>query len=456
MEQPHSQRHLSELSILGGILRWYDRPYLAGDVFAACSPSSFKHQDTRPIAESMLELSKSGMPIDVVTIAGLMSKNGSLGTIGGAGRLAEVVSEYGLMLLTESGIINEAKKLNSESRKDSAQQDIAAIVRQIQTDGVPAEDIAQELKKVADALEGEDSQDSASLDEQLDEYILNIDGDKRNVCPVCTPWRQINGILRGGVLPGELAILAARPSVGKSAFALNFAYSVACTGQSSIFQSLEMSRQQLLDRAVSSVGVIDVGKFRTGLNETDANRAKSAAASMRGKPLLIYDDTRVTVSDIKRRVRMAQRGPQRVGLVVIDYLQLLTPQDRSHSRERDVAEMSRELKLMAKDLSVPVLLLAQLNRKSEEGKRSPMLSDLRESGSIEQDADIVIFLHQARQTYDNPDEPVEVIVAKGRSSGVGKAHLIFNRKYQRFLDSSEQEFYDAVAEEKRDPYQCDL
>ena len=253
--------------------------------------------------------------------------------------------------------------------------------------------------------------------------------------------------MRGGILPGELAVLAARPSVGKSALALNMAYAVACSGNSGMVFSLEMSKQQLFDRLTANVGNIDLGRFREGLNAVERRKAKEAVAEMRGKSLVIFDDTGITVPEIRRRVRIAQRYHQQVSLVVVDYLQLVTPDDRKAPREQQVAQMSRALKLMAKDLCVPVLLLAQLNRKTEEGRRTPQLSDLRESGAIEQDADIVIFLHQARQAWQ-ADEPVQVIVAKGRSSGVGKAHLVFHRRLQRFMDSNETAYADAIREEE--------
>ncbi len=136
----------------------------------------------------------------------------------------------------------------------------------------------------------------------------------------------------------------------------------------------------------------------------------------------------------------------------MDYLQLVTPDDRKTPREQQVAQMSRDLKIMAKGLFVPVILLAQLNRKSEEGGRSPMLSDLRESGAIEQDADIVIFLHQARQSW-HPDEPVQVIIAKGRNSGVGRCNLVFRRKFQRFEDSSQVEYEQAIYAEREEANQ---
>jgi replicative DNA helicase len=214
------------------------------------------------------------------------------------------------------------------------------------------------------------------------------------------------------------------------------------------FFSLEMGQRQLIDRAVASVGGIDVGTFREGLSDKDRRIVRGALQAMRGKPIEVIDDVSVNVAEIRRRSRIIKRKYGSLGLVVVDYLQLMIPSkvSNSNSREQEVAAMSRGLKLLAKELCVPVLLLSQLNRKVEESRRTPMLSDLRESGAIEQDADIVIFLHQARSAVGNPDEPVQVIVAKGRSSGVGVEHLVFRRRIQRFEDSTMQEYQMAERE----------
>ncbi len=447
MITPQSERHVRELGTVAYILTAFNKPYVAGDFFAVCPPSAFVYRETKAIAESMALMAASGQEISLVSLVAAMRDAGTLRDMGVV-FLAELMQQFDYAVLTEVGLMQTAAEIVSDKRKDEALPQLTGILRHMQTGGASADAVAEDLRNVASSLEG-GNEHVVSLDRQLDEYETGLDSPERMARPVPTPWRTVNSILRGGILPGELAVLAARPSVGKSALALNMAYAVACSGNSGMVFSLEMSKQQLFDRLTANVGNIDLGRFREGLNAVERRKAKEAVAEMRGKSLVIFDDTGITVPEIRRRVRIAQRYHQQVSLVAVDYLQLVTPDDRKAPREQQVAQMSRALKLMAKDLCVPVLLLAQLNRKTEEGRRTPQLSDLRESGAIEQDADIVIFLHQARQAW-HPDEPVQVIIAKGRNSGVGRSNLIFRRKFQRFEDSSQAEYEQALCAEKEE------
>lgn len=439
-------QHQDELAVLGFILTRGDKPYIAGDVFSICPPKAFMHVATREIAEAAQQCAVLGSPCDVVGVVSALKESGKLKSIGGASVIGEIALDHGGNIWTESSLFDAVKSLASEWRKREAQTDIAGIVRNVQTVGVTAEQIAEDLRNAALSLEGNGGDCGQTFEEQITEYAESIENQKNAIKPLKAPWVCVNKILRGGILPGELVVLGARPSVGKSAFALNFAWSVACSGKKSVMHSLEMPRKQLFDRLVANVGGIDMGKFREGMSATERKLAVDAANSMRGKPFVVSDKTRVTVGDIRRTVRNEQRGGREVGLVVIDYLQLLTSQERNSSREREVADMSRALKLMAIELNVPVLVLAQLSRKGEDANRPPILSDLRESGAIEQDADIVVFLHQSRRAW-HPDEPVRVIVAKGRSSGVGQADLIFKRRVQRFEDAPQGAFEHAVRTE---------
>ncbi|MDL2315484.1 AAA family ATPase [Desulfovibrio sp. OttesenSCG-928-A18] len=349
-------------------------------------------------------------------------------------------------LITEASVMQAARMIAAEWAKESAYVDAGGAMEMMRNFGTDAGIAAELLYTAARKLESLDVADDTSLDAAIDAYLPLLAAEKQTR-PVRAPWNSLNAILRGGVLPGELTILAARPSVGKSAFALNWAWSVACSGKEAVFFSLEMGREQLLERLVSNAEGLDLGSFRYGLNDQEKARAQKSLAGLRGRPLYIVDDPKISVAEVRRRTRLVQRQDKNLGLVVVDYLQLMTPDDRKAQREQQVASMTRGLKLLAKTLGVPVLLLAQLNRKGEESGRDPILSDLRESGAIEQDADIVIFLHQARKRTWHPDEPVKFIVAKGRSSGVGRDSLIFRRRYQRFEESSDAVFAQAEREE---------
>ena len=448
MITPQNAQHHAELSILGYLLARNRRPYAAGDLFGICPAKAFLHTETRAIAEAVASLADSRAEIDLVGVVAALRDAGKLAGIGGAATVGVIAEQFGSHILTEAQLFASARELSDEHRKREAQPEVTGILRNVQTPGVPAGQIAEELRHAAMGLESGMADFAVPFAEQVDEYVAGLDSPERAAKPTKTPWESLNRVLRGGILPGELAVLAARPSVGKSAFALNLAFSVAASRRVAQIHSLEMGRQQLIDRLIANVGSVDVGAFRKGLNSAEQDKAKSAAMRIRGVALQVFDNPVAKVGDIRHRIRMAQHGGRDIGLVVVDYLQLMLPQEKSNSRERDVAEMSRALKCMAGELHVPILLLAQLNRKSEETKREPLLSDLRESGAIEQDADIVIFLHQARSVIGNPNEPVKVIVSKGRSSGVGSMYLEFQRLFQRFVDSWEKAFTDAVRQEE--------
>ncbi len=426
------------------------KPYVAGDILGIIRPEMCLSPQVKAVFQAVETVRVRGEEPDLVSVGRELAVMGAKGR-GGTNINADLVEfSMGSDLFSEPAAMLAARKIAEEHAKDLAVLDLGEAMAALGTFGAPVDLAVSGILRAKDALEGCGGNPLPDLSVMLDEYASGLD--KPTARPVPSPWTPVTRILRGGILPGELAILSARPSVGKSALSLNWAWSVACSGRTAQIHSLEMQRGQLIERLCANVGGIPLGDFRTGLTPKQKDLARGTLAKMRGVPLEVYDDTRCTVGEIRRRIRLSQRKGE-IGLVVVDYLQLLNPEHRSNSREREVAEMSRGLKQLAGELSVPVLLLAQLNRKSEEGKRKPMLSDLRESGAIEQDADIVMFLHQARSVGNwNPNEPVKLIVAKGRSSGVGEEDLIFRRPHQRFEESSEQAFAQAEKEDMARSY----
>ena len=452
LDQERAQaRATLEAQVAGSTIAWAARGAvdLPGDVLAVAPHSVFVWTKAKEVMQAISQTVTRGRNIDLISVAE------ELATIKGAictqADLVEMATKFD-SLITSFSVLEAAHALAEEHRKDKAIEALGNAYTALRSFGGPIDLPQQAIKEAAEALDAESSTSRFDFDFHLDGYAAGLESPDRALKPVPLPWGTVNKILRGGLVPGELVILAARPSVGKSAFALNVAYSASCYGTGVLFFSLEMPMQQLLDRVVANVGEVELGKFRQGLDEVNRERARAATRKMRGKPLYIVDSTRITVSEIRRRARIVQRKAG-LRLLVIDYLQLLTPGDSSVPREQQVAQMSRELKCLAGELKVPIILLAQLNRKVEESRRDPVLSDLRESGAIEQDADIVIFLHQARSAIGNPNEPVKVIVAKGRSSGVGSEFLEFHRKYQRFSDSEERVFKKVQDEEWQRVYQ---
>ena len=441
-----------ERRVAGAVLAWSAgsrrKPYLASDVLAVCPSRCFIGRETRVVMEAMRDVVEQGRDVDLISVVEALYRRAKDGQAPvHQADLAQWTVDAATMV-TESSVMEASAVVAGEWRKDEAAVEAERALQGMRAFGASAENPLADLRKAQEILESGHGTGEPDFDARLDEYEVNLTTE-RTVRPVQSPWANLNRILRGGILPGELCILAARPSVGKSALALNWAWSVACSGRSVPLFSLEMSREQLLDRLVANVGGIDVGAFRQGLSRVEREKALLTVQSLRGRRLDIVDEGHLTVGEIRRRVRIAQRRKTPVGLVAVDYLQLVRPDDMHIPREQQVAGMSRGLKMMAKSLGVPVLLLAQLSRKGEESNREPVLSDLRESGAIEQDADIVIFLHQARKrNLNNPDEPVKFIVAKGRSSGVGRDHLVFRRVIQRFEESTDEAFYAAQKEEE--------
>ncbi|MCG0314173.1 MAG: replicative DNA helicase, partial [Calditerricola sp.] len=243
--------------------------------------------------------------------------------------------------------------------------------------------------------------------------------------------------MTSGFQPSDLIIVAARPSVGKTAFALNIAQNVGIRGETVAIFSLEMSAQQLVTRMLCAEGNLEAHKLRTGyLEEEDWERLTMAISTLSKAPIFIDDTPGITVTEIRSKLRRlkAERG---LSLVVIDYLQLIQGRSRyAENRQQEISEISRSLKGIARELHVPVIALSQLSRAVEQRQdKRPILSDIRESGSIEQDADIVAFLY--RDDYYDPETDrkniVEVIIAKQRNGPTGKVELVFLKEYNKFV-----------------------
>lgn len=275
-----------------------------------------------------------------------------------------------------------------------------------------------------------------------------IQGYQGGINAFLDPSKRIKGLstgflkldeMTGGLHPGELIILAARPAMGKTALALNIAQHVACgqNPQTVAIFSLEMSKESLLTRMLCAAARVDSQKFRAGyLNQGERNRLQTAAAQLAGAPLYIDDTPSVNLMDIHAKLRRlkAEHG---LGLVIVDYLQLMSGRGRFENRTQEISALSRGMKLLSKELDAPMLVLSQLSRAPEvrQGDHRPQLSDLRESGSIEQDADVVAFIFR-EEVYKPEREDLrgaaELILAKQRNGPTGKINLVFLRQWTKF------------------------
>lgn len=427
---PHDD--VAEQSVLGGMLLSKDA---IADVVESLRASDFYKPAHETIYEAILSLYGHGSPADAITVADELKKRGELTRVGGASYLhtliasvptaanaqyyAEIVKEHAIMRrLIEAGTkiaqLGYANETEVDTLVDQAQAEIYAV-----TDGNAKEDYV-------------------SFSEALEETINEIDANSNRpdgVYGVPTDFIEFDE-LTGGLHGGQMIVIAARPGVGKSTLALDIARSAAIHHQmTTVFFSLEMSRTELAMRILSAEGKIPMSELKKGDLGTEG---WTNLANLQGRidsaPLFIDDSPNMTLMEIRAKCRrLKQRNDLK--LVVLDYLQLMSSGKKVESRQQEVSEFSRSLKLLAKELDVPVIALSQLNRGSEQRTdKRPMVSDLRESGSIEQDADMVILLHR-EDMYNLDSQRVgeaDMIIAKHRGGPTRTIPLAFSGKFSRF------------------------
>ena len=427
---PHDD--VAEQSVLGGMLLSKDA---IADVVESLRASDFYKPAHETIYEAILSLYGHGSPADAITVADELKKRGELTRVGGAAYIhtliasvptaanaqyyAEIVKEHAIMRrLIEAGTKIAQLGYANETEVDTL--------------------VDQAKAEIYEVTDGNAKEDYVSFSEALEESINEIDANSNRpdgVYGVPTDFIEFDE-LTGGLHGGQMIVIAARPGVGKSTLALDIARSAAIHHQmTTVFFSLEMSRTELAMRILSAEGKISMGRLKKGDLDTEG---WTNLATLQGRidsaPLFIDDSPNMTLMEIRAKCRrLKQRNDLK--LVVLDYLQLMSSGKKVESRQQEVSEFSRSLKLLAKELDVPVIALSQLNRGSEQRTdKRPMVSDLRESGSIEQDADMVILLH--REDMYNPDSErvgeADMIIAKHRGGPTRTIPLAFSGKYSRF------------------------
>ncbi len=426
----------SERLVLGAILM-NESAFI--DVAASLEKDDFSVESHRRIFERMLDLSTRGEKIDRVTLANELRRFGQLEAVGGVSYLLSLDDGMPQISNLDSyvGIVKDKSILRRIIFASQGLIDRALI----------GQDHPNELLQSAekDLLQLGDSRTSQSLI-TTGQVIENYEG---GLNAFLDPSRRVKGTssgflkfdnMTGGMHEGELIILAARPSMGKTALALNIGQYVATHPTDpravAIF-SLEMSNDSLLTRMICAAARVDQIKFRTGFMQAEDRRKLQVATSQLVQAPLFVDDTSdVTLMDIRAKLRRMQTEHP-LGLVIIDYLQLMSGKGKQENRNQEVSQISRGLKLLAKDLKVPFLVLSQLSRATETrvGDHRPQLSDLRESGSIEQDADLVLFIFRP-EVYQRDREDLrgeaELIIAKQRNGPIGKVKLVFLHEFTKF------------------------
>lgn len=438
---PHSLE--AEQAVLGGLLLENDAMDRVVDLIGELD---FYRHDHRLIFKQAQALIEQNKPADVVTVFELLEKHGQAIEAGGLAylsglvqavpsaanirRYAEIVRERSVMRrLVEVGTFIS----------DSAYEPM----------GRGAEDLLDQAEaKVFEIAEGNARSQQTFLDigplltqvvDKID-TLYNREGDS-DVTGIPTGFVDLDN-MTSGLQPGDLVIVAGRPSMGKTAFAMNVAEHVALEASKAVAVfSMEMGAVQLLMRMIGSVGRLDQHKLKTGkLQDEDWQKLSYAVGRLNDVQLYIDESAGLTVREVRARSRRLARRCNGLGLIVIDYLQLMSGNSRDQNRTAEVSEISRSLKSLAKELQVPVIALSQLNRSLEQRTdKRPMMSDLRESGAIEQDADLILFMY--RDEYYNPDSPekgmAEVIIGKQRNGPTGRVRLTFRGEYSRFENFSQ-------------------
>jgi len=424
----------AEMSLLGAVL--IDEEVLA-DVTEHVKPKDFYDKRHAVIYDAVMRLYEKNKPVDLLTLTDELKRKKEIDEVGGSAYLTELTNYVPTSAHAESYAEIVAQKA-VRRRLIKASGEISEL-------GYDETTTTQELLQQAEAelFEVSDQslkQDLTSLDSILTDSFDRLEELHRNkgaLRGVRTGYRDLDN-MTAGLQRSDLIILAARPAMGKTTLVTNLMYNVATIAkQSVLFFSLEMSKEQLVDRMLADASGVDSWNIRTGnLSDDDFGKLSEAMGEMAEAPIFIDDTPGLSVLEMRTKARRAAHD-QPLGLIIIDYLQLMQGSGRDNgNRVQEVSEISRGLKLIARELNVPVIALSQLSRSVESrSPQIPQLSDLRESGSIEQDADIVMFIY--REAYYNPETEREnitdLIIAKHRNGPVGKVELYFHPERLRFM-----------------------
>jgi len=433
LERVPPQNIDAEQSVLGAILLDREAIY---KVMKVLRPDDFYRENHRIIYEAMLDLNESGSPVDMITVSDHLRRQGTLEKAGGVAYIASL----GETVPTAANVEYYARIVEEKSLLRTLIQVSARIAGMSYEEGEEPEKLITEAEQMIVEL---GSRRAATAFYAIKDIILDtfahlefLYNNRGSVTGVPTSFPDLDRIC-SGLQPSDLIILAGRPSMGKTALGLCIAYSAALRHNIPVaIFSLEMSKEQLVQRILCAEARVDQHRLRTGnLEEDDWRMLHETKGKLAGIPIFIDDTPGITVRQVRAKSRLlkAEKG---LGLIVIDYLQMMQGNRRYENRQQEISDISRSLKSLAKELNVPVLALAQLSRLVERrDNKRPIMSDLRESGSLEQDADLIMFIY--RDEYYNPDSEkkgiAEIIISKHRNGPVGTVELGFFKEYTRFF-----------------------
>lgn len=424
----------AEQSVLGGILIENEAINRVTEILA---PEDFYRDTHRKIFNALIDLFERNEPADLITMTNELRKKGELDAVGGASYVTSLIDsvptaaniEYYARIVKEKAILRRLIETSTE------------IITQSYADRGDVESFLDEAEKaIFEISERRVKPSFFPIKEIVKESFKTIETLFKNkdlVTGVPSGFKELDR-LTSGFQPSDLIIVAGRPSMGKTALCLNIAQYAAIEAKIPVaIFSLEMSKEQLVIRMLCSEAQVEGTRLRTGyLSESDWPKLTMAAGTLSDAPIFIDDTAALSILELRAKARRL-KSDHGLGMIIVDYLQLMKGRTRVESRQQEISEISRSLKALSKELNVPVIAVSQLSRKTEErtGNR-PQLSDLRESGAIEQDADVILFLFR-EEIYNRSEEnkgKAEVIIGKQRNGPIGKVDLAFLDKFTTFKD----------------------
>lgn len=435
---PHSIE--AEQSVIGSMI--LDRDAI-GIALENISSNDFYQPDLRIIFEAIVTLYDNNKPVDLVTLQNQLKDENNLEQVGGV----NYISQLAMAVPTSAHVSNYAQIVKEKAilrKLIKTSQDIIADSYDGKNKVEDVLNIAEE--RIFNIMQDRRTEEFSAIKELIIPTLNKIESIHKN-------QGQVTGIASGfidldyktaGLQPADLVLIAARPSMGKTAFALNVAqYAAVKENIPTAIFSLEMSKEQLVNRMICSEAMVDAQKLRTGdLEDEDWAKIANGSSILSAAPIYIDDTPGISVGEMRAKCRKLklEKG---LGLILIDYLQLMSGNGKNESRQQEISEISRSLKALAREMEAPVVALSQLSRACESrADHRPMLSDLRESGAIEQDADVVMFLY--RDEYYNPETEAknqgELIIAKQRNGPTGTINLVWLGQYTKFVNMDKKNF----------------
>lgn len=426
---------LAEQAVLGSIFLDQDKIHIASEYLTKDSFFKLSHG---MLFNIMQELSDRGDPIDPVSVKSALDSSGQFEQVGGMAFLASLINA----VPTSAHIEHYSKVVAEKSRARKVIEDLSQSISSVYDGQKDLNEILSQTEQNLSTISSEQKKGFRPIIDVIDSTQSILDersqkvGDVTGTSTGFTDFDQITT----GLHEDNLIIIAARPAMGKTAFALNIAQNVAKSSDKAVaIFSLEMGAESLVERMLSAEGLIPSYHVRTGnLSESEWRRMISAQERLARGKIFIEDTAGIRISEIRSKAKRLAQENGGLGLIVIDYLQLIEGRGREN-RQQEVSEISRQLKIIAKELKVPVIALSQLSRGVDQrNDKRPILSDLRESGSIEQDADIVAFLYREayykRDEQEEPDNVTELIIEKNRHGSLGTVQLYFLKEYAKFAN----------------------